>query len=68
MATVSSRAIGGVTYDDKTRLMIVQFRDGSAYSYSMVPSATHRALMAAESKGNYFNQYIKGRYAEQRVK
>jgi frataxin-like iron-binding protein CyaY len=65
---IDSSAIQSVTYDEQTRVMTISFRNGHAYTYHMVPAATHRALLASPSAGAYFNRYIKKHFAEQKVR
>jgi hypothetical protein len=65
---VSSSAIANITYDEQTRNMSVVFKDGRSYAYSMVPSATHRAFMVSQSKGKYFNSYIRKKFNERKIR
>ena len=45
----------------------LEFRSGLVYRYFTVPRATVEALRAADSKGAYFNRYIKDRFPYQRL-
>ncbi len=42
-------------------------RNGASYRYFVVPPAVVAALIAAESKGAYFNCHIRGRFRYQRL-
>ena len=62
MVRVSSAAIASVGYDAAIRRMKIRFTSGSVYDFCGVPEEIHRALMAARSKGTYYNENIKDRY------
>jgi hypothetical protein len=64
---VVSTTLATVTYDDIRNLLQLKFRSRAVYCYFGVPAAVHEALLAAPSKGSYFNQAIRGRYAYVRV-
>ncbi len=59
---VRSSVIATVGYDDDTALLEVEFTSGDVYRYFAVPPSVHRALMAAESPGAYFNRHISDHY------
>ena len=65
--TVSSTTLATVAYDGIRHLLQLEFRSRAAYCYFGVPAAVHEALLAAPSKGSYFNRAIRGRYAYVRV-
>ena len=48
-----------VGYDMVSRILEVEFIDGEIYQYFEVPEEIYRGLLAAESKGRYFNLVIK---------
>jgi len=64
---VSSSNLRSVGYDDATRTLEIEFRDGSLYRYSSVPESVYRSLMAAGSKGSYFHAHIRDRFAYRRI-
>ena len=45
----------------------LQFRSGTIYLYFAIPLAVFRGLIAAPSKGAYFNRNIRNRFHYQRV-
>ena len=47
--------------------LTIAFRSGRIYEYVNVPLSTHEGLMAAGSKGRYFNVFIRFRYRYRRV-
>ncbi len=59
---VSSSSIASIGYDEASRTLEVEFVSGSAYRYFGVPEQIHSELMAAPSKGGYFNAEIRERF------
>ena len=62
VASVESSTLATVAYDEARQLLQLEFCSQAVYQYFSVPSAVHQALMAAPSKGRYFNQAIRGRF------
>jgi hypothetical protein len=60
MIPVSSSNLSAVGYE--SGVLYVSFNSGGLYSYSGVPEAVYRALMAASSHGSYFAAHIKNAY------
>jgi len=56
-----------VGYDDANQVLEVEFQSGAIYQYLDVRPAIHKELMAAASKGRYFNSEIRDSYASVRV-
>jgi hypothetical protein len=56
---VNSTCLDVVSYDEDTEILILEFDDGSLYRYLDVPLGQVVALLAAPSKGIYFNQSIR---------
>ncbi len=63
---VDSSVIASVGYDPKDEALVIEFKHGALYLFSGVPTATAEALMAAESKGRYFNRHIRDRFPYER--
>lgn len=59
---VESTVIKAIAYDEASEALTIEFVSGETYVYAGVPKAVYEALMAAESKGEYFQGNIKGRY------
>jgi hypothetical protein len=60
---VESSTLVTVGYDHDGELLQLEFCCSRAvYQYFAVPTTVHEALLAATSKGSYFNQAIRGRY------
>ncbi len=59
---VSSSTISSAGYDPDARILELEFTSGEVYRYSGVPGHHYTGLMHADSKGGYFNSYIKDIY------
>lgn len=62
MKKVNSSAIAAVGYDPTTKRMRIRFTSGETYDFCHVPEHIFRGLLAAGSKGEYYQQHIRGRY------
>jgi len=62
ITAVESSTLAAVGYDEFSELLELEFRSGAVYRYFSVPATEHESLLAAVSKGNYFNRAIRGRY------
>ena len=45
----------------------LEFRSGAIYRYFAVPQAVFQDLIAAKSKGAYFNRHVRNRFRYQRL-
>lgn len=63
--TPESSTIVRFTYDKDSSALTVEFKKGGTYQYFDVPEPTFEAMKAADSKGQFLAQNIKGvfRYA-----
>lgn len=59
---VDSTTMRSVGYDSAQQILQIEFTSGVVYQYLDVPVAVFDELMAAESKGRYFNQEIRDDY------
>lgn len=59
MIPVSSSNLSAVGYDYDTSTLRIEFIKSGAYKYQGVPSDVYEGLLAAGSKGQYFDQFIK---------
>jgi hypothetical protein len=64
---VESATLSAVGYDSERRLLELEFDNTSVYQYFDVPAEVPAELLAAHSKGRFFNQRIRGRYAYRRA-
>jgi hypothetical protein len=67
VTAVESTTLATVAYDEARELLRLEFRSQAIYQYVGVPASVHQALLSSPSKGGYFNQAIRGRFAYQRV-
>jgi hypothetical protein len=65
IAVVSS-LLASMRYSSQATLDL-EFRSGLVYRYFTVPRAIVEELQASDSKGAYFNRYIKDRFPYQRL-
>ena len=56
---VESTVLASVAYSLDQSLLEVEFCDGTLYRFFDVPPARFEQLMAADSKGTYFNQNVR---------
>lgn len=64
---VLSSKIASASYDDEENLLEIEFTDNTVYQYQNVPRSEFDNLFTAISKGQYFENNIKGRYAYTRL-
>jgi hypothetical protein len=65
--TVSSSNLASVGYDPQSQTLEVEFSIGTIYQYFNVTQEIHDQLMAAPSKGQFLNTYIKNGHPYSRV-
>jgi len=65
LALVSS-VLARMTYSHHAILELT-FRSGAIYRYFAVPRPVVDGLIAAESKGTYFNTHVRNRFRYQRL-
>ncbi len=64
---VISSSIISVGYDSNAHVLEIEFPAGTVYDYLDVPPAEYDNLLHAESKGKYFNTFIKPIYEYKQV-
>ena len=64
---VESATLATIGYDDALGILQLEFRSRAVYSYFGVPRPVYEALLAAPSKGGYFNHAIRGVFTHLRV-
>ncbi|MFZ5575134.1 MAG: KTSC domain-containing protein [Pseudomonadota bacterium] len=62
MIRVASSAISAVGYDRETRQMQIEFVQGSAYTFCVVPQHIFDGLLSSGSKGACYDRHIRDRY------
>ena len=63
MPAIDSETIAQVEYEAASRTLFVQFTSGEWYAYLDVPPPVFDTLLAAESKGGFFQAKVRDRYA-----
>jgi hypothetical protein len=63
---VESTSIAAIGHEDG--VLEVEFRNGGVYRYHGVPKAVFARLLAAESKGRFFNRRVRDAYRCERVR
>ena len=61
-----SSVLSAMTYSHEGTLELV-FRSGAIYRYFSVPPRVVEELIAATSKGAYFNRHLRNRFRSQRL-
>lgn len=64
---VVSSMMRSAGYDEVHAVLEIEFVTGQVYRYHAVPRREWRELMDAESKGRYFDAYIRDKYPMMRV-
>ena len=59
---VHSSNIVSIGYDESTKILEIEFKQGAVYQYREVSEAIFRNLMMASSHGQYFHSFIKDRF------
>ena len=67
MPEIESEAIARVEYDVATRTLFVQFTSGEWYAYLDAPPCVYARMIAAPSKGRFFQAKVRDRYAYVRL-
>lgn len=62
-----STVIQSFEYHANRRELLVVFRSGRRYIYEDVPEDIHQGMRRSFSKGEYFNEHIRDRYAFRRI-
>ena len=65
--SVDSRAFAAVAYRAGKRQLYVRFQSGKIYRYFDFPRHQYDELLAAESKGTYFAENIRGKFLYEEV-
>lgn len=65
--SVTSSSIASAGYSPETSTLEVEYRNGSVYQYFAVPKSVFESLLAAESKGTFVSERIRGHYPYRRV-
>lgn len=64
---VASSSIAAIGYSRVSRVLEVHFVRGTRYRYFDVPDGIVGSLLAASSKGSFFNERVRGQFRYERV-
>ena len=64
---VESSTVVSAGYDASTSTLELEFTSGTFYDYFAVPRSTFERFLAAESKGQFFSQHIRGVYPFRKI-
>jgi KTSC domain len=64
---MDSTTLARAAYDTSRNVLELEFRNGARYLYFAVPEAIYVCLLAASSKGAFFNRHIRNRFAFLRI-
>ncbi len=59
---LQSTTLASASYDVQQSILQLEFRNGAIYQYFQVPAQVYRNLLSADSKGAYFNRWIRDRF------
>lgn len=62
LTAVESTTLVSIAYDAPAQCLWLQFRSRAVYCYLGVSPLVYQGLLAASSKGGYFNRNIRGRF------
>jgi hypothetical protein len=65
---VSSSSIRSIGYDERNRILELEFNDGRVVQYSGVSAEVHRRLVSAPSLVSYFRDNIEEAFTARRIK
>lgn len=65
---VDSAALKAYAFDPASQTLFIQFPSGNVYAYPEVSTDTWAAFQAADSKGKFYGQHIKGQFTGSPVK
>lgn len=62
LVKVESTNLAAIGYNKRAKVLRIQFVEGSTYDYHAVPAKLFRELMQSESKGQFFQQHVVGKF------
>jgi KTSC domain len=63
MPKIDSSAISHAEYSSLTQRLTLTFTSGNTYFYDGFPQKLYDAFLRSTSKGRFYNDYIKDKYA-----
>ena len=66
VTAVESSTLATIAYDGNRELLQLEFNSRAVYQYVGVPAVIYEELLRTPSKGSYFNQAIRWKFAYRR--
>jgi hypothetical protein len=67
LETIASSNLAAMGYDPERQRLAVQFKNGSIFYYADIDPGLALEMYAAESRGRFYSERIKGKYTGRRV-
>ena len=67
VTAVESSTLAALAYDEVHEILQLEFHSHAIYRYFEVPAPVYEGLLAAPSKGRYFNRAIRGSFRYSRA-
>ncbi|MGY2843687.1 hypothetical protein ACVIWU_006436 [Bradyrhizobium sp. USDA 4509] len=64
---VRSSTLVSAGYDESNQLLEIEFQTNSVYQYFGMPKPIYKQLMAASSKGSFFDRHIRNQFKTLRI-
>jgi hypothetical protein len=65
--SVKSRILRSVGYDDRTKILEIEFTSGLVYQYSAVPPKVFADLMHSGEIGKYYSEKVRPKFQTKQV-
>jgi hypothetical protein len=65
--SVKSRILRSVGYDEKTKILEIEFQTGLVYQYLAVPPKVYADFMHSAEIGRYFSEKVRPRFQTKQV-
>lgn len=66
--SIKSSNIHSIGYDEKSRILEIEFHSGGIYQYLNIEEEVYDKLMSASSKGGFFHRFIKDKYPTKKLR
>jgi hypothetical protein len=64
---VKSRILRSVGYEEKTKILEIEFQNGEVHQFSLVPPKVFADLMRSEEIGKYFSEKVRPKFQSKLV-
>jgi len=63
---VISSNIKAVDYDEFEKRLEIEFKNGISFFYYLVDEVTFQNFLQSESKGKFYNRFVKGKFPSEK--